>query len=98
MNTGSLRTALLNRLTNNWSVRRVHRRFAGTGDNIHAGEYASVAEALAAIPAQTRVGFDNKELAGWYRERLDQVQTEDYPVLSWLLRLLPDIESVFDFG
>jgi putative methyltransferase (TIGR04325 family) len=94
----SLRTALLNRLTNNWSVRRVHRRIAGTGDNIHAGEYASVAEALAAIPPHTPVGFDNKELASWYRERLDQVQTEDYPVLFWLRRLLPDIESVFDFG
>jgi putative methyltransferase (TIGR04325 family) len=85
-------------LTNDWSVRRVHRRLNGARDNIYAGEYASFEDALSAIPPRKTVGYDNKELASWYRERLDQVQTEDYPVLFWLRRLLSDINSVFDFG
>ena len=89
---------LVNRLTSSWNVRRALRRLKRGQGNIYSGEYASFDEALAAIPANAIVGYDNVLLASWYRERLDEVQNDDYPAIFWLSRLLPDLESVFDFG
>jgi putative methyltransferase (TIGR04325 family) len=93
-----MRAALLNPLTRSWSVHRLRRRLTRPEVNVYSGEFASFEAARAAIPRRALVGYDNPELAGWYREQLDQVQSDDYAVLFWLERLLTGVESVFDFG
>jgi putative methyltransferase (TIGR04325 family) len=82
----------------NWTIRKAIRRLKRSSGNIYSGEYASFEEACADMPAHDLVGYDNAELASWYRERLDQVQPEDYPLLFWLSRILPGVDTVFDFG
>ncbi len=91
---------LLERLMRSSRARRLQRRLVNTpgNSNIFTGEYRSFAEAEAAIPRGEVVGYDNSLLASWYRERLDKVHDEDYPLLFWLQRLAPALESVLDFG
>jgi putative methyltransferase (TIGR04325 family) len=66
--------------------------------NRFLGSFESFAAAEAAAPRKARLGYDNAELASWYRERLGRIQSEDYPVLFWLQRALADTRGIFDFG
>ncbi|MBK7861957.1 MAG: methyltransferase, TIGR04325 family [Archangiaceae bacterium] len=93
-----MRATLLNQLTRSWNVHRIRRRLKPAVTNAYSGEFSTFEEAHDAIPPRGLVGYDNTEHASWYRERLDQVQSEDYPALFWLERLLTGIETVFDFG
>jgi len=96
-----VRNVIVNRLSSGWTLRRIRNRFRQryANLNLYSGEFGSFEEARAAIPSRAgTVGYDNTELAGWYRDRLDAVQPEDYPVLFWLSRLLPEARQVFDFG
>jgi putative methyltransferase (TIGR04325 family) len=92
---------LANTLSMNPVVERAHARyvhFRKLSGNRYAGIFESMAEAEAAIPQGRRVGYDHAVLAGFYRERMDRVFTEDYPVLYWLEKLLTKKTKVFDFG
>ena len=48
------------------------------------GRFETYAEALAAVPKTMPSSYDTVESAGMYRERLDRVHVEDYPVLFWI--------------
>jgi putative methyltransferase (TIGR04325 family) len=93
-----MRGSLLNHLTRSWSVHRLRRRLTPPQINVYSGVFESFEEARAAIPARGLVGYDHPELAGWYREQLDHVQSEDYAALFWMERLLTGVQTVFDFG
>lgn len=67
--------------------------------NHYLGVHASYAEALAAVPAGLRKGFDHADAAGQYRNRARNLWIGDYPVLYWLQRLLDGgCRRVFDLG
>lgn len=96
---------MIRQLTNSLAmhpvVERAHVRYVrhlAHGGNRYAGIFASRSEAEAAIPHGRRVGYDHAVLAGFYRERMNRVFTEDYPVLYWLEKLLTKQTKVFDFG
>lgn len=92
--------SLRNRFALSRVFRRLHQTFAAPRRNTNRflGVFESFAEAEAAAPGKGLLGYDNAELASWYRERLDRVHSDDYPVLFWLERALTDARSVFDFG
>lgn len=89
-----------NRIAQSWNLYRVYRRITSGRRNVNrfSGVFSTFDEARAAVPAGRQVGYDTTELASWYRERLDTVYVEDYPVLFWMQRLLPGLKRVFDFG
>lgn len=93
-------STLTNRLAQNWNVYRVYRRITNRRRNLnrYSGVFQTFEEARAAAPSGRQVGYDSAELASWYRERLGRVFVEDYPLLFWLQRLLPELKHVFDFG
>jgi putative methyltransferase (TIGR04325 family) len=62
------------------------------------GVYASFDEAARSAPADSALGYDHPEFATLYEERQSRAFPGDYPVLFWLVRLLRDSRSVFDFG
>jgi putative methyltransferase (TIGR04325 family) len=66
--------------------------------NVYVGAYRTMQEAEAALPGDRLVGYDHDALAAFYRERLDRVQPEDYPVLFWLERAATPGMHVVDFG
>lgn len=66
--------------------------------NLFRGVYASFAEATRSAPAELPLGYDHPEPAGMYRERLERIYTNDYPVLFWLGRLLPHVRRLFELG
>src|SRR6185295_18174932 len=59
---------------------------------------ATFDEAKRNVPALITEGYDNSAAAGFYRERLDRVFSDDYPVLFWLRPLIREGIRVFDFG
>jgi putative methyltransferase (TIGR04325 family) len=62
------------------------------------GVYPTFAEALATVPSDRPVGFDNPLAARRLAEDRHRVFPSDYPVLYWLTRLLPEARVLFDFG
>lgn len=74
------------------------RSFAQRPPGRFRGVHASFAEAEAAIPPGSRVGYDHAELAEMYRNRMDKAMQSDYAVLFWLKGLLDARSFVFDFG
>ncbi|MBZ4689276.1 MAG: methyltransferase, family [Cereibacter sp.] len=63
-----------------------------------AGAYASVAEALAAVPPSRLAGYDHDAAVDVSLEAMTQVHLWDYPVLFWLDRLLKPGAVVLDVG
>lgn len=74
------------------------RAFAKMPPNRFRGVHASFAEAEAAIPKGSRVGYDHDALAGMYRNRIQKACQSDYAVLFWLRDLLDEHTRLFDFG
>jgi putative methyltransferase (TIGR04325 family) len=74
-------------------------RLRGWGNRFF-GVFPDFAAAEAAIPTGARVGYDHDELAGFYRDRLDRIALDDYPVVYWLRRFAAELTdpAVFDFG
>jgi putative methyltransferase (TIGR04325 family) len=73
-----------------------NRRFENmTGS--YRGIFESFAAALASAP-QKMTGYDRAEMAHIYDSRIGKAFPSDYPVLFWFSRLLPELESVFDWG
>ncbi len=63
------------------------------------GVFETFAQAAAAAPRGARLGYDSPEMAGMYREHLERVFENDYPVLLWLSRSFEEgARSVFDYG
>ncbi|MBL8523465.1 MAG: methyltransferase, TIGR04325 family [Betaproteobacteria bacterium] len=62
------------------------------------GAFPTFEEAKRAIPADTRLGYDNDQCAQMYADRLEQIFPYDYPVLFWLRSALTPGSSVFDIG
>jgi putative methyltransferase (TIGR04325 family) len=92
--------SLRDRVALSRTFRRLHQTFVAPRRNTNRflGIFESFAQAEGAAPTGSLVGYDNPQLASWYRERLDHVHSDDYPVLFWLERCLADTRSVFDFG
>ena len=74
------------------------RSFAKMPRGRFRGVHADFAEAEAAIPRDSRVGYDHDELAEMYRDRIQKACQSDYAVLFWLRDLLNDQTRLFDFG
>lgn len=93
-------TSLRNALGRNPIVARAQARWVrmrGYGNRFY-GVFPDFAAAEAAIPGGARVGYDHEELAGFYRDRLDRIALDDYPVVYWLRRFGAECKDVFDFG
>jgi len=79
-------------------TRWVHWRFRPSqrNENMYRGIYATFSQAREAIGPSA--GYDSAEGGGFYRDRLDKVFPEDYPLLFWLQPIIGGIRRVFDFG
>ena len=61
------------------------------------GTYPTYDAAAASAPSAERLGYDQTSAAGMYRDKLQQVEATDYPVLFWMSRILT-AGRLFDFG
>jgi putative methyltransferase (TIGR04325 family) len=66
-------------------------------ERIFNGVYPDYASALAHIPKDRPVGYDNAG-AATFLGRTSAMLPSEYPVLFWLAQVLPDNPAVFDFG
>jgi putative methyltransferase (TIGR04325 family) len=62
------------------------------------GLYKSFADAAADAPGDKLRGYDHRVISEFYRTRIDELNSSDYPVLFWLTRLLPHARVVFELG
>lgn len=75
------------------------RRFkANTQGQLFLGVFDTAAAAAASAPGHLPMGYDQPAAAAMYRDQLDHVALEDYPVLYWLRRLGPEVHRLFDYG
>jgi putative methyltransferase (TIGR04325 family) len=66
--------------------------------NSFRGVFANFDEAARHVPQSRRVGYDVPETAGWYRQRLDDVQHDDYPMLYWFEKAMADSRTIVEIG
>ena len=66
-------------------------------ERLFSGVYPTREAALAAIPQDRPVGYDNPEAAE-FLDRPTPMLAAEYPILFWLTRLLPQNPHVFDLG
>ncbi|MDY0007844.1 MAG: methyltransferase, TIGR04325 family [Spongiibacteraceae bacterium] len=79
--------------------RFLNNRFVNNrSDNLFRGVYPNFAAARQALPDVAPAGYDNPASAGMYRQWLDTLRVEDYPVLFWLSQIKTRINSLVDFG
>ncbi len=69
----------------------------GPGDHFFR-TFATLAEAEAALPLALPTNFDTTAAATLYRDRLDHIESHDYPALFWLKPLVKSARRVFDLG
>lgn len=62
------------------------------------GVYPDYDSAVAAVPANLLSGYDHEELSRIYLPAIGKVRPSDYPVLYWMSKIMPEIDSVFDWG
>jgi putative methyltransferase (TIGR04325 family) len=62
------------------------------------GVYKTFADAVLDSPSDKLAGYDHRVISEFYRERIDELNPADYPVLYWLSQLLPGAKSVFELG
>ena len=76
-----------------------NRRFAtATSTNLFRGVFDNFEQAIVSAPKTKKIGYDNPEAAGMYRNRLHRVFPSDYPMLFWLSYLFKENSFVFDLG
>ena len=83
-----------------WHRAQYHRHFQKfyPWERLFSGVYPTFAEALAHIPKDRPIGYDNPETATFLGTSSPMLPSE-YPVLFWLTRLLSEeANTVFDFG
>jgi putative methyltransferase (TIGR04325 family) len=73
----------------------LRRIFIGSGVT---GVYPSYAAALAAIPKQRKVGYNNQESSNMYPYLLEFTKISDFAALFYLSRLVTPGYRIFDFG
>ena len=69
-----------------------------SGTSCLSGSYATFADAVAALPATTELGYDRDEAGRMYQSRMTSVLLKDYPALYWMPVTMPHIRRVFDIG
>ena len=81
-------------------IRRVLRRILRRQRPLNSfrGVFRTFDEAALHIPCSQRVGYDIPETADWYRDRLDEVQHDDYPMLFWFEKALKSGQTVVEIG
>ncbi len=62
------------------------------------GRYSDFDSALRDAPGTLPRDFDIEEAGGMYRERLERIHIEDYPIIHWLHRKAPPGSRIFDLG
>jgi putative methyltransferase (TIGR04325 family) len=72
-----------------------HKLFVGSGVR---GVYSSFAEARAAVPKNSKVGYDNKESGNLYPYLLDYTKISDFAALFHFTQLVKPGSRIFDFG
>ena len=65
---------------------------------LYRGVYPDLASAKKSIPKNRFSGYDNEPSARRLLSELDRINLNDYPVLFWLSRLLPETQLLFDWG
>ena len=84
------------------AVAGAYRRYfdAARGEEIRLfrGVYPSFEAAARDIPSGRPLGFDNPVSATRMLSEWLSVHPNDYPVLFWLAKLMPDHKTVFDWG
>ncbi len=74
------------------------QRFATDLYGSFRGVYRTFDQARASAPKTKPLGFDSKQFAEEYRERMQRIYDYDYPVLFWLRDLLTPETRLFDLG
>jgi putative methyltransferase (TIGR04325 family) len=73
-------------------------RNAHGAHRLFRGLYPDFASAVASIPAERPVGYDNEASARRLEDERFEVFPSDYPILFWLDRLIGDARLLFDLG
>jgi putative methyltransferase (TIGR04325 family) len=75
------------------------RVMAGTRRSARfTGIYQSRSAAIAALPKAKQAGYDDASLADVSFSQMCQKEVWDYPLIYWLERILPEINSLTDAG
>lgn len=62
------------------------------------GVFDNFAAAASAAPKGIAVGYDAAETGAWYRELMDRVHHDDYPLLYWFEKTLESGRRVVEIG
>ena len=68
------------------------------GEPLMKGAYPSYDAAMKSQPSRQMVGYDHDEIVPDKVETMSSVLPWDYPILFWLQRILPGVESMIDAG
>lgn len=79
-------------------IKRLLRRVLQQPLNSFRGVFGSFEEAVLHVPPWRKVGYDIPETAEWYRDLLDGVQHDDYPMLFWFEKALVGSYNVVEIG
>jgi putative methyltransferase (TIGR04325 family) len=77
-------------------LQRLRHRFRPS--NGFFGVYADFAEAERSAPAHVPTGYDQGATGDWYRDRLEHVAHDQYPVLFWFQRAIETGRRVVEIG
>ncbi len=72
-----------------------HKLFVGSGVR---GVYPSFAQARAAVPRHSKVGYDNKESGNLYPYLMEHTKISDFAALFHFTQLVKPGSHIFDFG
>jgi putative methyltransferase (TIGR04325 family) len=80
-------------------VKRYEQFFAKASDtHLFRGVYGSFEAAAASAPDVKPIGYNQVGSTSLYRDLMQRVLPADYAALFWLQRILPEINSLVDFG
>lgn len=65
---------------------------------LYRGFFATFDEATSQAPKTKPMGYDNRESAALYEDRLERPMAWDYPVMFWLAQILAESSNVVDIG
>jgi putative methyltransferase (TIGR04325 family) len=80
------------------AYRRYFNRARGNRVRLFRGIYADFAAAAAAVPEGWHSGYDNEASARRVIDEWLGVYPNDYPVMFWLAKLIPQSRLLFDWG
>jgi putative methyltransferase (TIGR04325 family) len=62
------------------------------------GVFETFEKAAMAAPTGKTLGYDNANAGSWYRDKLNRVQFDDYPMLHWFEKSIQDGRKVVEIG